>query len=190
MRFLQKLFIGLAILVGLTGCALSPQELNPSPVITASLPKSGHGQAINLAVEDRRTSAVIGTRGGLYSATSTVTIQSKNLLSKLKAQAEKALTDMGYSPQSGSGGNTLTISVDSISYTPVSGWFSDDVIVKAGLSAKLQTASNTYSGSYTSSITQEYASSPSLEKNNELLSRLLTNALTNVFSDSKLSNGM
>ena len=190
MRFFQSLFIGLTVLVGLTGCALSPQELNPNPVITASLPKTGHGQSVNLIVEDHRSSAVIGTRGGLYSATSTVTIQSKDLLSKLKAQSEKALKDMGYNPQSGSGNSTLTISVDSISYTPVSGWFSDDAIVKTVLSARLQSGSNTYNGKYTSSITQEYASSPSLEKNNELLSKLLTNALTNVFGDSKLSGGM
>lgn len=190
MKLFQKLLIGLAVLGGLTGCALSPQELTPNPAITASLPNTGRGQTVKLIVEDHRSSPVIGTRGGVYSDTSTVSIQSKELLSKLTAQADRALKDMGYIPQTGSGSSTLTIAVDSISYKPVSGWFSDDVIVKAELSAKLQTATNTYNGKYTSSITQEYASSPSLEKNNELLSKLLTNALTNMFSDSKLFGGM
>lgn len=190
MRFFRHLLMGLVVVGGLAGCALSPQELNPNPVITASLPKTGHGQTINLVVEDHRSSPVIGMRGGIYSNTSTVSIQSKDLLSKLKAQTEKALKDMGYQPQSGSGSSTLTLAVDSISYKPVNGWFTDDVVVKAALSARLQTASKTYNGKYTSSITQEYASSPSLEKNNDLLSRLLTNVLTNVFSDSKLSGSM
>ncbi|AWM80952.1 hypothetical protein DKL61_11685 [Gammaproteobacteria bacterium ESL0073] len=189
MLFCQRVFIGLIFLGCLAGCALSPQELKPNPIVGNSLSNVGHGQAVSVNVVDQRPSAIIGTRGGLYSSTSSITVQSNDIVPKLQKQAEEALSKMGYRPQSGSS-TTLTIVIDSIVYTPSDSNFANDASVKAVLKAQLKTPSKTYNGKYSSTTSQGFTTAPSLEQNNAFVSDVLGNVLTNVFKDSNLSGSM
>lgn len=190
MFFCQRICVLFVLLGGLAGCALSPQQLQPNPVVSNSaLPSVGHGQAISVNVVDQRASPIIGTRGGLYPSTSSISIQSNDLVPKLQQQAEQALTKMGYKPQSGSS-TTLTIAIDSIVYTPSDSNFANDASVKAVLKAQLQTPSKTYNGKYSSVTSQAFTTAPGLEKNNEFVSEVLSNVLTNVFKDSNLAGSM
>lgn len=189
MFFGQRIFIFCVLLSCLAGCALSPQQLQPNPVVNGSLPSVGHGQIVTVKVLDKRSSPIIGTRGGLYSSTSNVTVQSNDIVPKLQEQAEQALTKMGYKPQPGSS-TVLTIVIDSIVYKPSDSSIANKASVKAILTAQLQTPAKTYNGKYTSTISQDFTTAPSLEKNNAFVSEVLSNVLTNLCNDSNLTGSI
>ena len=64
---LYRLFASLFLLSGLslTGCGLSPQQLNPNPAFTGAIVAVGQGQPVQVRVVDGRPSPVLGTRGGM-----------------------------------------------------------------------------------------------------------------------------
>ncbi len=190
MIFRQGLLVCLMSVGLLTGCALSPQQLTPNPIITQALPQVGHGQTVNVKVTDSRSTEIIGTRGGLYASTSNINLQASDIVPKLQQQAEQALTNMGYKPQSGGGDITLNIIIDSITYQATDSSLANGADIKAVLRSQLQTSSKTYNGRYTSSVSQSFASAPSLETNNKLVAEVLTNALTSLFKDSHLTDSM
>ncbi|UYZ85211.1 YajG family lipoprotein [Entomomonas sp. E2T0] len=189
MIFRQGLLVCLMSVGLLTGCALSPQQLTPNPIITQALPQVGHGQTVNVKVTDSRSTEIIGTRGGLYASTSNINLQANDIVPKLQQQAEQALTNMGYKPQTG-GDITLNIIIDSITYQATDSSLANGADIKAVLRSQLQTPSKTYNGRYTSSVSQSFASAPSLETNNKLVAEVLTNALTSLFKDSHLTDAM
>lgn len=190
MFFRQGILICILMLGFLTGCALSPQALTPNPVITQSLPQVGQGRAINVKVVDGRSSETIGTRGGLYSSTSSLTVSANAIVPKLQQQAEQALINMGYKVQADGASATLNIIIDTITYKASEGSFTNSSDVKAVLRSQLQTPTKTYGGRYTASLSQSFSSAPNLETNNKLVSDVLTNALTSLFKDSQLTNSM
>lgn len=190
MIFRQGLLACIILFGLLTGCALSPQQLTPNPVVNQSLPQAGNGQAVNIRVADGRSSQIIGTRGGLYPATSTISLMPADIVPKLQQQAEQALTSMGYKPQAEGAPITLDIVIDSITYKPSDSSFANAVSVQAILRAQLQTADKTYSGRYTSNISQNFTSAPNLETNNSLVAEVLTNTLISLFRDTRLTGAM
>lgn len=190
MIFRQGLLACIILLGLLTGCALSPQQLTPNPAINQSLPQVGSGQAVNIRVADGRNSPIIGTRGGLYPATSTISLSSGDIVPKLQQQAEQALGNMGYSPQAEGAAIQLNIVVDSITYKPSDSSFANAVSIQAILRAQLQTADKTYNGRYTSNISQSFTSAPDLATNNSLVAEALSNALISLFKDTRLTDAM
>lgn len=58
----------------------------------------GHGQPVVVKVVDGRPGPSLGTRGGLYADTSTLTVRSEDVVPKLQAQAETAVRLLGYTP--------------------------------------------------------------------------------------------
>ena len=73
---LQRLLFGLITVASLSlvGCAHSPQQLNPQPKLTAQLTPVGQGQPVVVRVVDGRPSPSLGTRGGMYPETSTISV--------------------------------------------------------------------------------------------------------------------
>jgi len=187
MLFYRGLLVSL-LLLGLIGCALSPQQISPNPIITAELPAVGHGQAINVRVVDGRASNVLGTRGGLYSGTSNVTVNSEDMIPKLQAQAESALTKMGYKPISSGAEYTLTISVANLAYKAPDSVRKVDVT--ATLKSELRTPSKTFNGRYSASKHQEFASAPNITDNTQLVTEVLVDALTRTLKDTQLTGAM
>ena len=82
----------------LVGCALSPQQLSPQPRLTGPLTPVGQGQPVVVRVADGRPSPVLGTRGGIYSDTSTISVQGQDILPRLQAEAEAAVRLLGFTP--------------------------------------------------------------------------------------------
>nr|WP_132772281.1 hypothetical protein [Pseudomonas aeruginosa] len=95
-RLLLSLMTASALVLG--GCALSPQQLDPQPVLKGPLTAVGHGQPVVVKVVDGRPGPSLGTRGGLYADTSTLTVRSEDVVPKLQAQAETAVRLLGYTP--------------------------------------------------------------------------------------------
>ena len=84
-RLLLSLMTASALVLG--GCALSPQQLDPQPVLKGPLTAVGHGQPVVVKVVDGRPGPSLGTRGGLYADTSTLTVRSEDVMPKLQALA-------------------------------------------------------------------------------------------------------
>lgn len=97
---LQRLVFGLFTLCALTltGCALSPQQLDPNPKLTGTINPVGQGQPVVVRVVDGRSSPALGTRGGLYPETSSIIVPADKLLPKLQAQTEAAVRLLGFTP--------------------------------------------------------------------------------------------
>ena len=91
---LQRLLFGLIAVASLSlvGCAHSPQQLNPQPTLKAQLAPVGHGQPVVVRVVDGRASQSLGTRGGMYPETSTISVSGNDIVPKLQAVSYTHLT--------------------------------------------------------------------------------------------------
>lgn len=172
----------------LTGCALSPQQLTPKPVISDELPVVGHGQAINVRVVDGRDSEILGTRGGVYSNTSNISVSKTYIAETLQQQTEAALRKMGYVPASNNPtAATLTITLSGLTYTSPDSYYVRSADVGAELKSTLQTNAKVYNGHYTASASQSFGSTPDLETNNTLVADVLARALKRLLTDNNLT---
>lgn len=183
----QGTFVLFAFLGLLIGCALSPQHIIPTPILTADFPIVGHGQAINVKIIDGRSSNILGTRGGLYANTSNVTVNSEDVLPKLQAQAEHALTTMGYQLNSNAN-NRLIITLAELTYRAPDS--SRKIDVSATFRSELTTGSKGYKGRYSASKHQEFTSAPNITENTQLVSDVLKDALTRLLKDTHLAGAL
>ncbi|MBD1550880.1 YajG family lipoprotein [Pseudomonas typographi] len=171
--------------LALAGCASSPQQLSPQPKLTEQLAAVGQGQPVQVRVVDGRPSAVLGTRGGLYPETSTVSVQGNDIVPKLQAQAEAAVRLLGYTPNaSAAGAPTLTVTLADLKYqSPKDSTYVTEATIAATFRADVRGPSNSYSGRYSASLNQRFGMAPNQETNTKLVSDVLSDALTRVFKD-------
>jgi len=152
MSMLHRLLLGLTAVVSLTlvGCALSPQQLSPQPKLIAQLNPIGQGQPVVVRVVDGRPSPVLGTRGGLYAQTSTISVQGQDILPKLQAQAEAAVRLLGFTPTPNAyNAPQLTLTLAELKYqSPKEGMYVTEATISATFRADVQNASRRYSGRY------------------------------------------
>ena len=183
---LQRLLFGLIAVTALTlvGCASSPQQLSPQPKLTQQLAPVGQGQQVTVRVVDGRPSPVLGTRGGLYPETSSVSVSANDLIPKLQAQAEAAVRLLGFTPVTGGSGPQLTITLADLKYqSPKDSTYVTEATISATFRADVQNASSRYSGRYGASLNQRFGMAPNQETNTKLVSDVLSDALTRVFKD-------
>ena len=185
---LKRLLLGLTAvsIVALSGCALSPQQLSPTPKLNGSLTAVGQGQPVVVKVVDGRSSPVLGTRGGLYADTSNIVVPAENVLPKLQAQSEAAVRLLGFTP-SQAGGNIpqLTVVLAETKYqSPKESNYVTSADISATLRAELRSPSGRqYTGRYGASLNQRFGMAPNVETNTKLVSDVLSDALTRMFRD-------
>ncbi len=190
-RLTLKSLAMIATLALLSACAQSPQILSVDPKASGGYPRAGNGQAVTLNVVDGRDSSVIGTRAGVDSATSTITVEANDVIPKLQAQAEGALRSMGFNPTTqANGGPTLTLTLDELDYARGS---AEQPVLRASalqaiLEAKIENGSDTYTGRYTAKRNQSYAFKPDWDTNNRMVSELLGSALDRTFNDPQIGS--
>lgn len=172
----------------LAGCQ-NPQYLQVEPKLTQNVPRVGNGQSVTVNVVDGRESDVLGTRNGVAMSTSTITVEAYTLIPQLQAQAEAALTRMGFSPttQSAQGRPSLTLTLAQLSYQESDAQLIlDEAFLIARMRAVVENQHTTYTGKYTSKRTQSYALTPDAEKNTKMVSELLSDVLNRTFSDPQI----
>ncbi|PMR73891.1 YajG family lipoprotein [Billgrantia endophytica] len=181
---------GAAMLAGamLAGCA-SPHYLQLNPQRSADVPSTGSGQSITVMAVDDRDGEVIGTRTGSAMSTATITVSAHELIPHLQREAERAVSDMGFSPttQAADGQPSLTLTLLHLGYErgesrPVI----DEARLEAVLEARVVNRGNTYTGTYTSRRTQSFAVRPDRDTNTRMLNDLLSDALDRAFRDPEL----
>lgn len=184
---LHRLLLGLTAVVSLTlvGCALSPQQLSPQPKLIAQLNPIGQGQPVVVRVVDGRPSPVLGTRGGLYAETSTISVQGQDILPKLQAQAEAAVRLLGFTPTPNAyNAPQLTLTLAELKYqSPKEGLYVTEATINATFRADVQNATRRYSGRYGATLNQRFGAAPNQQTNTKLVSDVLSDSLTRVFKD-------
>lgn len=181
----------LAIILMLAGCA-SPHYLQPAPQRTASVPLAGQGQTVIVTAVDERQSEVIGTRTGSAMSTSTIIVAPKQLSAALQTEAERAVSDMGFTPSATGQADSprLTLTLAQLGYKRGdSQALVDEAQLQAVLVAEAVNAGTTYTGTYTATRSQQYAIGirPSKKSNLAMIETLLADALNRAFSDPELA---
>ncbi|MBC3414323.1 YajG family lipoprotein [Pseudomonas sp. SWRI107] len=184
---LQRLLFGLFAVASLSlaGCAHSPQQLSPQPKLTQQLAPVGHGQAVVVRVVDGRASQSLGTRGGMYPETSTITVNGNDVVPKLQAQAEAAVRLLGFTPTpNAAGAPQLTVTLAELKYqSPKDKMYVTEATIGATFRADVSNANRRYSGRYGASLDQRFGMAPNQETNTKLVSDVLSDALTRLFKD-------
>ena len=180
-RLLLSLMTASALVLG--GCALSPQQLDPQPVLKGPLTAVGHGQPVVVKVVDGRPGPSLGTRGGLYADTSTLTVRSEDVVPKLQAQAETAVRLLGYTPSANAyNAPQLTLTLAELKYqSPKDGVYVTQADITATFRADVQNSSRRYTGRYGASLNQRFGMAPNQATNSKLVSEVLSDALTRGF---------
>ncbi|WNW13471.1 YajG family lipoprotein [Pseudomonas sp. DTU_2021_1001937_2_SI_NGA_ILE_001] len=188
---LRRVLFGLLAVSSLTlvGCAHSPQQLSPQPRITAQLAPVGHGQPVVVRVVDGRQSQVLGTRGGMYPETSSITVSGADVLPKLQAQAEAAVRLLGFTPTQGGNAPQLTVTLADLRYqSPKEGMYVTEATISSTFRADVRNNGRSYNGRYAASLDQRFGMAPNQETNTKLVGDVLSDALTRVFQDPTIGN--
>lgn len=183
----KHLLFGLLAAFGLTlvGCAHSPQNLQPQPKLLAPLTAVGQGQPVVVRVVDGRQSPVLGTRGGLYPETSAISVEGKDVLPRLQAEAEAAVRLLGFTPSPNAyNAPQLTITLAELKYqSPKEGMYVTEADISASIRADVQGGSRRYTGRYGASLNQRFGTAPNQQTNTKLVGDVLSDALTRAFKD-------
>ena len=177
---------GVLAIMLVAGCASSPQYLQTNPTVSGNLPQVGNGQSVTVTVVDGRESNVLGTRSGAAMANDTITVEAYDVIPKLQAQAQAALSQMGFAPttQPAPDRPSMTLTLTQLNYAKTD---AEPVIDKAQLLARLraEVANDDliYTGTYTAKREQTYALSPDRDANTEMVNDVLSRALARAFND-------
>src|SRR4029077_12383458 len=85
----------LLLITLITACAQSPQRINVRPTLSVSGDAVGSGRALLVSASDERPSKVLGSLGGVYGNSATVTI-GNNIEQALTGAANALLAAQGY----------------------------------------------------------------------------------------------
>lgn len=182
-------FVGLAMLAGLAGCGLSPQQAKPEPRLSGQLSQVAQGQRVSVTISDVRSSPVLGHRGGLYEDSNVLSVEDRAFLPRLRAETEAGLRMRGFdiAPQ-GQAPATFDLQVTGLTYQVLE---SRTVLGEVELSAtyliRLRKEGRNYEGSYTAKLAKKFVKPPTDNANNQLVSQVMSDALQRVFEDPGIS---
>lgn len=177
----------LAVVALLTACAQSPQRINVAPTLTMAGEMTGNGRAIIVSGSDQRASKVLGSLGGVYGGTATLSI-GNNLEQALTQAANGLLAAQGYvvnSPDPSA--LQLTIVAEKITYEKLEQPVGHAVKLVATLRAEVTKGGETFSGRYTSESEKRSVGRPNAEENEEYVNELLSTTLKRMFADNRLN---
>lgn len=187
---MRKLFalltLGAAAL--LSACAQSPQQLTVRPVLEITGDAWGNGQHVMVTAKDERPSRVIGTLGGVYGNSTTITIANDIEQAMVRA-TNGLLASKGFVVNSTDPGAVrLNVIIDSLRYEDVT---EDDKVGKAvrmtaALRAEAARGGETFSGRYQTSSDYRGVTAPTMKANEKRLNELLEKTLLRMFDDQKL----
>ncbi len=175
------------LLLILSGCAQSPQQINLNPQARINSHVSNQPN-VHLSVVDKRTSQSLGSRGGTYSDSNHITL-ARDLQSTLLPAANLALTQMGVLVDQPSAMPTvLQLWVEKLLYE-----VNDDQSLPIKVRLQVQIAAVANKGGqqqiarYESSKVHTFLSPPSTAKNEEIINEIFSATLTRLFNDPKLA---
>lgn len=167
-------------------CAQSPQRITVQPTLSIRGDAVGAGRAILVSGADERKSKVLGSLGGVYGNSATVTV-GNNIEQALTNAANALLAGQGYvvnSPDPSA--LQLTIVVESLTYEPQEQAVGSDIKLAAVLRADVSKRGETFSGRYQSNAERRSVTRPDQRDNEKYINELLSETLERMFSDNRL----
>ena len=142
-------------------------------------------QPVVVKVVDGRASQSLGTRGGMYPETSTISVSGNDVVPKLQAQAEAAVRLLGFTPTPNAyNAPQLTVTLAELKYqSPKEGMYVTEADMTATFRVDVQNSSRRYSGRYGASLNQRFGMAPNQATNTKLVGDVLSDALTRAFKD-------
>jgi uncharacterized lipoprotein len=180
----QLFLVTLALLV--TACAQSPQRLNIQPTLSISGDAVGNGRAIIVSAADQRPNKVLGSLGGVYGSSATITI-GNDIEQALTRATNGMLASQGYvvnSPDPNA--LQLNIVLEGLTYQPLDQAVGNAVKLTAVLRADVTKHGETFSGRYQSDSERRSVGKPDAEDNEQYINELLSDTLTRMFNDNRL----
>lgn len=175
-----------AVLLGLAGCALSPQQLTIQPVLPLEGDSWGRGVPLTVIGEDGRSDPVLGSRGGVYGETSTLTI-SNDLGMAMARAANGYLATQGFQINpTDSSAKRLRIIVEELSYEAPDEKIGRETRIVAVLRAEAEHGGDSISGRYRSVAEYRSVTRPGADDNTRWINQVLTDTMQRMFSDPKL----
>lgn len=182
----MRVFFSLSVCLCVAACAYSPQQITVDPIIASAGERYGNGRPVSVVVEDRRENKVLGTRGGAYPETSTITI-GNSLTGAIARSAEATLAAQGFSVNSSVEPQfEMKILVDELVYDKAEGSMTGEVNLKSVLSVELSAGGETYTGRYQTSSQRQLIVVASENKNTQLINEILSQTLQRLFADPKV----
>ncbi len=182
-------FLLLLAVCGLTGaCALSPQTVDIAPSISVHPEPIGRGRWVALSVADARAHPELGTRGGVYGDTATLTPSGDITAGVRKAVAEALVTEGFKIADAPPADLNLRIEVNDLGYAGKG----SPVVRKVETSAKVSVIASRDGRQYTSHAgvtqTKEVLEAPDVGENQALINATLSRALEKLLNDPGLAD--
>lgn len=178
-------WMSVVVLALLAGCALSPQQVELLPqVAPVTAGNVGNNLPLKVVGNDKRQSDVIGSRGSIYAETSL--IRASNPVAEVLATlVRNSLQSRGFNTLNApADAPQLAVNLQSLNYTPASGYVVNKVIVDASVEAVLaQGDGGSFTRTYTSSVTFEQPLTPNAERNQAMLDEVLARCINQLLDD-------
>lgn len=172
----------------LTGCGLSPQQLQPEPRLSGQLEQVANGQTVVVSIEDQRESNVLGYRGGMYAETNALTLEGATVFPRLQAEMEVGLRMRGFNiatPEQAR--NDLRLIISEAEYSVAEDrTFASKVELRLVMTVEVKNGTQIFRGRYTETLSKPFAKAPSDKGNNQLVSEVMSTALERIFADDDL----
>ena len=197
-RGVRPVFLSLRTILAVTllglaaaSCARSPQVVVLSPALTGPPGKIAVPRTVELSVRDDRGSKVIGSRGGLYAETSTITTEGDIGPGLTELLSEK-LEQQGYTVIApGSGGQVkLRVELQKLTYE-TGGSAVIEVKLSSSVGVTCTKGGETLTSRYGTDYTEEFfAAAPDEKKNSELINMVVGKSLDHMLGDTELRDFM
>ena len=179
--------LGLSLSLIMGGCAVSPQSVVLYPQATLTGPLYGQGRTMTIQVEDRRSSSVLGSRGGIYETSSVISI-SNDISAALLAAAQKATSQLAFNGSSSSAPAHLTLILEGLSYDTQTVNLINTINIEANITLTTTVGGSSHTGHYRTQRSHKFPRLPDAQKNQEIISEALSTSLERGFSDISLAN--
>lgn len=183
---LAAVFLGLAA----ASCARSPQVVVLSPQLAGPPGKIEGQRTVELSVRDDRSSKVIGSRGGIYAATSTITTEG-DISPGLSELLSQKLEKQGYTiVPPGSGGDVkLRVELQKLTYE-MGGTVLTEIKLSSSVGVTCTKGGDTLTSRYGTNHKEEFATVPDEAKNSELINMVVGKSLDQMLGDKELRDFM
>lgn len=183
---LATLFTGAALALSLTGCALSPQQIEMKPTAEVQPANRGNNQPVQVIAVDSRDSKAFGSRGGVYKDTSLVQ-PANDLRPAIAETVRQGLQTLGYNAfNPGDEATTLEVRLEKLEYIPEEGSVVNEVTLNLELVAEARRDDTTHVGTYKSSVEHDLPFTPSAARNQEMVNDILSRSIERMLNDPEM----
>lgn len=181
----MRMFLLSVLALLLVACAYSPQQIQLNPVVQVNGSVTSTSPAIALTVDDKRGTTKVGSLGGVYATTSTITV-GPDVADAIRSKAVAALQQLGFTIDPGAD-RKLEITLKQLTYRKTEGML-DQVTVTAKLAVKADRGPQHYSSEYTAQTQKQVVTTPGKAANEEILNKSLSMVLQRLLDDRQLTS--